>query len=141
MGDLKKRTSSSVRISTPKKKKIFLDALEKSHGVIQPALDTAQIVRGTYLNWLKSDEKFAQGVADAAESGVDFIEGKLFQNIENNKEISIIFALKTRGAHRGWVEKTQMDITSGGDKIEFSFGNVTNVNNPDLKITDVNEED
>jgi len=134
MADIKKRTSSSLRVSTSKKKKIFIDALNKSYGVIQPALDTANIVRGTYLNWLAKDEKFAEAVAEAGEAAIDFVESQLYTNISKGKEISTIFYLKTRAAHRGYYEKSQLDITSGGEKLVFNFGNEV-PENPNLKIT------
>ena len=133
---------SKQRVSTSVKKKIFIEALTFSHYVIQPALDTAQINRGTYCRWLHNEAKFKEMVEATKESSIDFVERKLYKNISVCKEISTIFYLKTRAKHRGYVEATQLDITSGGDKIVFNFGgeqDVTNVNNPNIKITDVND--
>ena len=133
---------SKTRVSTAQRKKVFLEAYHKGHGVIQCGLDAAKMDRSTYHLWLKKDPKFALLVAEAGEAAIDFVESKLYQNIDKGREISTIFYLKTRAKHRGYVEASQLDITSGGDKLVFNFGNqdVTDVNNPDLKITDVNNE-
>jgi hypothetical protein len=138
MGALKKNNTSKLRISTPKKKKVFIEALNKTHGVIAPALKTANIVRGTYLNWLANDPKFAQDVSDAGEAAIDFVTSKLYENIDKGKEISTIFYLKTRA---GWIEPQHLDITSGGEKIDFSFGNKGDDNPIWLEIKEVDDED
>jgi len=127
-------TLSTTRKSTPKKKKVFIEALNKSYGVIQPALDSANICRGTYLAWCEKDPKFALAVEEAGEAAIDFVESQLYSNISKGKEISTIFYLKTRAAHRGYYEKSQLDITSGGEKLVFNFGNEV-PENPNLKIT------
>jgi len=126
------------RVSTVRKKNIFLKALRKSHGVIQGACDTAKIDRTTYWKWMQVDDKFKALVEEEAESAIDFVESKLYQNIEKGREISTIFYLKTRAKHRGYVEASQIDITSKGEKVEFNFGNPTPA--PELKITDVNPD-
>lgn len=134
MGDIKKDKIVKVvkpRISTVKKKKIFLEALHKSHGVIQPALDTADIVRGTYLNWLAADPKFKSKVMEAGDAAIDFVTSKLYENIDKGKEISCIFFLKTRA---GWVEQQYVDITSAGEKIVFMFGS-NDEQEPEIKIS------
>lgn len=139
--DTKPHLASAKRISTSKKKKIVLEILMKSHGVIQPALDAANIHRSTYRDWLKKDPKFAAAVEATNEAAIDFVESKLYKNIEAGKEISTIFYLKTRAAHRGYYEKTQMDITSGGKPINFNFGGNEEEQQPIwLTIKDVNNE-
>jgi len=134
----KKPVVRKPRVSTIRKKKIFLEALRKSHGVIQSACDTAKIDRTTYWKWMQVDDKFKALVEDESEAAIDFVETKLYQNIDKGKEISTIFYLKTRAKHRGYVEASQLDITSGGDKLVFNFGNNQD-EPPQLNIKDVDE--
>lgn len=46
------------------------------------------------------------------EEQVDFAEEKLFENIGENDNTAIIFYLKTKGRHRGYIEKkeTKLDV-------------------------------
>ena len=48
---------------------------------------------------------------------LDYAESKLLENIRANKETSIIFYLKTKGKKRGYSERSELDITTDGDKI------------------------
>jgi len=123
---------TKTRVSTIQKKKIFIEALFKSHGVIEPALKTAGIVRGTYHNWLNSDPKFHSKVLEAGDAAIDFVTSKLYENIDKGREISCIFFLKTRA---GWVEQQYVDVTSGGEKIQFQFGS-NNEQGPEIKISE-----
>ena len=128
---------SKRRVSTLKKKKVFLEAFDKAHGVIVVGLKAAQIDRSTYHKWLKADPKFKLACEEAGESAIDFVESKLYENIDKGREISTIFYLKTRAAQRGYYEKTQLDITSGGEKISFNFGNPQIDEAHNIKIDDV----
>ncbi len=91
-----KKSAPRPRKSTAQKKKIFLEALEKSHGVITPALLTAKIVRTTYHNWLNNDIKFKDAVEEVNINAVSFVESKLYQLIDEGDKTAVIFYLKTR---------------------------------------------
>ena len=96
------------RRSTAQKKKIFIQAFRKSHGIIQVGLDAAEIARPTYLNWMIKDKKFAEKVNSAGDEAVEFVETKLYQNIHEGKERSIVFYLKSRSEK--YKEKTEQTI-------------------------------
>jgi hypothetical protein len=128
------------RLSTIKKKKIFLESLDKNHGVIAPACIVAGINRMTFHRWRDSDKDFALACEQISENAIDFVETKLYKNIENGKEISTIFYLKTKAKHRGYVEGTQLDITSGGEPIVFQFGSIAQPQ-PTIRIEESNEND
>ena len=99
------------------KKQAVLQALEKTLGIVTRACKIAEVGRTTYYEWLQKDKEFAQKVEDINNIQLDFAETKLFENINANKETSIIFYLKTKGKQRGYIEKQQHDITTDGDKI------------------------
>jgi hypothetical protein len=50
------------------------------------------------------------------EEALDFAENKLMENINKNDTTSLIFYLKCKGKHRGYVEKQSLEIagTDGG---------------------------
>ena len=106
-----------------KNKENLIKALKKSLGNISQACDMVGLSRMTYNNYKNNDSKFAEKVEEINERAIDFVESKLFKNIENQKETSIIFFLKTRAKHRGYVEKTETDITSNGERIGIPISN------------------
>jgi hypothetical protein len=93
-------------------KKNLLKALEKTLGNISQACKMTGLSRMTYNNYKNEDEEFANAVKEINESAIDFVESKLFENIEMNRETSIIFFLKTRGKQRGYIETKETVIES-----------------------------
>jgi len=145
MDEIKKKPHHAVgnkngvqRMSIPKKKAAFLRALEMSHGVITPACKSVPISRGTYYNWLSKDPKFALKVKESVSEAVDFVESQIMKNIENGKEISAIYFLKCKGGPQ-WREQQHVDITTGGEKINFTFGSTEPVIKIDSNDPDISE--
>ena len=99
------------------KKETLLKALEKSLGVVTIACKKADIPRSTYYKWLKDDEEFRQQVQEIENVALDFAESQLHQQISDNSTAATIFYLKTKGKTRGYTEKSELDVTSGGSKI------------------------
>ena len=105
------------RLTTKQK---LLKALEEEHGVVTAACKRAGLSRGAYYKIWNADEKFRQQCDDIQESAVDFVESQLFKQIEEGNITGQIFYLKTKGKHRGYIEKTQVqsEVTSS---INFEF--------------------
>ena len=99
------------------KKETLLKALEKSLGVVTIACKKADIPRSTYYKWLKDDEEFRQQVQEIENVALDFAESQLHQQISDNSTAATIFFLKTKGKTRGYTEKSELDVASGGAKI------------------------
>ena len=97
------------------KKEILLKALEQSLGVVTVACKKSDIPRSTYYKWLKEDEEFKKQVKEIENVALDFAESQLHQQIQDNSTAATIFYLKTKGKSRGYVEKSELDITSGGN--------------------------
>lgn len=90
--------------------------------------------RAAIYKWMDEDPEFKSIKSDVDESLVDLAETQLINLIkgvpkidENNKfigwqekpdTIAILFTLKTKGKNRGYVEKTEIDHTTKGDKIQ-----------------------
>jgi hypothetical protein len=72
---------------------------------ISVACQQADVSRRTYQAWKESDPKFAAEVDEVMESQIDKWEESLHKNILAGDATSVIFALKTKGRKRGWIEK------------------------------------
>ena len=99
------------------KKESLLTALEKSLGVVTIACKNADIPRSTYYKWLKDDEDFREQVKEIENVALDFAESQLHKQISDNSTAATIFFLKTKGKTRGYTEKSELDITSGGNSL------------------------
>ena len=98
------------------KKESLLKALESSLGIVTVACKSADVPRSTYYKWLNEDEEFAKQVKEIENIALDFGESQLHKQIGNGSTSATIFFLKTKGKRRGYVEKSELDITSG-DKV------------------------
>lgn len=110
-------------------KKAMIEALEKSLGIVTTAAKTVGIDRTTHYNWLKDDEAYREAVEGINDMAIDFAESQLNQLMQGAKhqvvtnkgdivEIkdapnpsSIIFFLKTKGKKRGYVERTEVEVS------------------------------
>jgi len=102
------------------KKESLLKALEQSLGVVTVACKKADIPRSTYYKWLKEDEVFAREVLDIENVALDFAESQLHKQIADNSTAATIFYLKTKGKKRGYIERSELDLTSGDEPIKIN---------------------
>ena len=100
------------------KKDTLLQALESSLGIVSTACNRTGISRSSYYKWYKEDEEFRQKVDDIDNVKLDFVESKLFKNIENEKEKSIIFYLQHKGHKRGYIQRQNINLTSNEEDIK-----------------------
>jgi len=100
------------------KKDTLLQALENSLGIVSTACNRTGISRSSYYKWYKEDEEFRKRVDDIDNVKLDFVESKLFKNIENEKEKSIIFYLQHKGHKRGYIQRQNINLTSNEEDIK-----------------------
>jgi len=117
-------------------KKQLLESLELALGVVTTACKNAKIDRSTFYDWTNPESKrydkdFTDKVEDIKNVALDFVESQLFQKIQGVKATvdgksvfkkepdttAIIFYLKTKGKHRGFIEKSEIDHTTKGESI------------------------
>ena len=119
---MKKNKSSNAEQTAQRiqdNKKRFLRALETSLGVKTPAARRINVDPSTVYRWIKEDPEFAEAVRLVEEQALDFTESHLFQQIADNNPTSTIFHLKTKGKHRGWVERMEVaDKSKVEDQLE-----------------------
>lgn len=93
--------------ATIRKKKLFLQAYDRSLGNVSAACKHAKISRKCFYDWKKADSEFADLVWEVDEEMLDFSETMLKKNVREGKEASIFFHLKTKGKSRGYVEQLE----------------------------------
>lgn len=146
-----------TRISTKTdiRKKAFLKALEKSLGVVSDACKTIDIHRSTYYEWIAKDPEFRNEVEAIGELALDFAESKLFEMINGYEHVivskegiptkvkdapnmsGIIFYLKTKGKKRGYVERSEVELS---DKTAPDLSQLTTEEIKELLNQNTNEQ-
>ena len=89
-------------------KKEMIKALEKTLGIVTTACKQVGIARSTFYDWYNNDLVFQSNVDDMKGVALDFVESKLFEQINDNIPTSTIFYLKTQGKARGYVERQEI---------------------------------
>jgi len=102
------------------KKEAILKALENSLGVVTVACKQADIPRSTYYKWLKEDEDFAQSAKEIENIALDFAESQLHTQIKDGSTPATIFYLKTKGKKRGYIERSELDLSTGDEPIKIN---------------------
>jgi hypothetical protein len=88
----------------------IIDALHESHGLICSAAAMAGVDRRTVHRYMKEFPQVAEAVEEAREKLYDAVESRLFEKIEAGDLTAIIFFLKTRCRHRGYIERQEVDM-------------------------------
>lgn len=110
-GSLKKE-----RLSTRVRKDLFLQALEKSMGIITPALKSVgNLSPETVRQWREKDKDFARRMDECKSICGDFVETKLLHKIQEGDTTAIIFYCKTQLKERGYTERKEVTGADGKD--------------------------
>lgn len=99
---------------TVRRKVRFLRALEALNGVITHAARAAHISREIVVHWRRNDPVFAEAEKAISEVTLDGVERELFKQIGRGEVAATLFYLKTKGKHRGYVERTELSGPNGG---------------------------
>ena len=102
------------------KKEAMLQALENSLGVVTVACKQSETPRSTYYKWLKEDEEFAKSVKEIENIALDFAESQLHSQMKDGNTSATIFYLKTKGKRRGYIERSELDLSSGDEPIKIN---------------------
>ncbi len=79
------------------------------------------MTRQTLYNWIEKDEDLLDVQTQAREALLDLAESQLYKKIEEGDLTSIIFALKTIGKRRGYIERYEKGKVEPNDKVEIVF--------------------
>ena len=97
--------------STARNKAEFLKVYSKQLCNVTKTCRAIGIDRTTYYRWYEKDAKFHQAVDNLENVRLDFAEDALNLKMQQGDTTAIIFFLKTKGKHRGYVEKVIQDVT------------------------------
>jgi len=106
--DVIKRHRSSTLILQNK----MIQAMEKNLGVVTTACTEIGIHRSMHYHWMQNDEKYYNAIKEIENVAIDFVESKLHACIKDMDTTAIIFFLKTKAKKRGYVERTELDIST-----------------------------
>jgi hypothetical protein len=98
---------------TEQHKKAMLDALEKSLGVVTAACKSVGVGRTTHYLWMDTDPEYKAAVEELSDVAIDFAESQLHKQIKDGNSTATIFFLKTKGKKRGYIERQEVDVSSG----------------------------
>lgn len=88
----------------------IIKVLHKNAGLLSPSSKKLKISRRTLYRWIDADDELKEELKSCREAMIDYSESKLYKNIKEGKETSIIFHLKTLGKDRGYIEKSEHAI-------------------------------
>lgn len=111
------------------KQRLMIEALKSTMGIVSKACEKVDISRQTHYDWLNANETYKSLVEAVNEMSIDFAETQLFNLMQGAKKqvvtnvgriveirdapnpTSIIFYLKTKAKHRGYIEKVETEIS------------------------------
>ena len=102
----RQKTTSKKRAATAKR---IIAAAEDSNGLLSAIAEAAGVHRSTVWTYARDYPDVAEAVEEAREKLFDVAESKLIERIESGDVTAIIFFLKTRCKHRGYVERPAED--------------------------------
>lgn len=107
----KETREEKIARETAERKAITIKAYEKKGGNVAATCEAANIGRRTFYLWKETDPEFAEAIKDLDESLLDFAESKLMEKVQDGDLTAIIFTLKTKGKDRGYVERSEQNVT------------------------------
>lgn len=93
-------------------KKRLLEALKKHNGLVSYACDSIRVNYNLYYSFYETDPEFKKAVLQIKEGTIDKVESRLFKNIEKGRDIPLIFYLKCQAKHRGYIERSEIQLGS-----------------------------
>jgi hypothetical protein len=96
--------------NTAIRKKLTIEALKKTLGIVTPALDMVGVSRDTFYKWKRNDLEFKKAVEDIEEITLDFVESQLMKNIREGSEKAIMFFMRYKARKRGYSDEINMNI-------------------------------
>ena len=109
----KETRKQKIDRETAEKKALVLKVYEKKAANVSATCIAANIGRRTFYYWRESDPDFDAACKDIEEALVDFAESMLVAKIQDKDLTAIIFYLKTKGKDRGYVERTENNVSMG----------------------------
>lgn len=95
-----------------------ISAIEKADGILTDASDLLGCSRQTLHAYVNRYAKVKDAYGQAVEKSLDVAEKSLMKQIRSGNVTAIIFFLKTKGKHRGYIERQEITGADGADLIK-----------------------
>lgn len=95
-------------------------ALKAQRGNIVRTAEALDVDRSTVMRHIQDNPELQQVLIDAREALVDSAESALSKLIGEGNVAAIIFALKTQGKRRGWVERQEI-VGADGEALKIEI--------------------
>ena len=95
-------------------KRVVREALLKANGVYTVAAKLLDCDRRTVARFVDRNQDLLDDIEEARSRIVDLAENKLFNEINEGNLTAVIFALKTLGKSRGYIERAEHTGADGG---------------------------
>lgn len=112
---------NTKQLRTQVMKTAMIQALQKHLGILESACRECNVSRQWHYETMRTDPEYKAQVEELKEIALDFAESALFKNIQNRDSTSILFFLKCKGKHRGYVERQEIEIKKA-DVVKVGFG-------------------
>lgn len=99
----------------------MIEAIKAANGIIATAARRLGCDRSTVYAYINKYKTVAAARDEARETTLDWVESKLMEQIGVGNMTAIIFYLKTQGKQRGYIERVDHDLTSGGEKLNIQI--------------------
>lgn len=117
-------TAKNAKTKTKALKKAFLETMIKTFGNVTASCKAVGISRQTPYDWADNDPEFSKLFKDGIfeEMLLDAVDAKLAKlAVQDENPTVLIFLAKTKGKKRGYIERVDTDITSGGKTIRITL--------------------
>ena len=85
----------------------YVEALRAARGLVSVAAERLGMTPNGVYKAIQRMPELREVQEEATEKMLDFAEAKLYQHIADDNLQATVFYLKTRGKHRGYVEKQE----------------------------------
>jgi len=108
-------------------------ALKQTAGNVSSAARALGVSRTTLYNKINASTTLQQALTEYREELVDIAESALRREVLNGNITAIIFTLKTQGKERGYVERTQTEVSGkDGGAVEVRVTGLEGLSDADL---------
>lgn len=135
----KKETQSTLAKRTKTNQNRFLNALIRNKYHVTKTCEETGISRMTYYDWTRKNPKFKAKMEDLREQEIDTFEDAFRELIEDRNPAAVMFGLKTRGRHRGYIDRQEVEH-SGSQDINFTIHQPKQLDHKELKKIEGGDE-
>lgn len=97
-------------------------AIIESDGILAAAARKLGCARKTVYSYIENYATVNDAYQEASETVLDLAESKLIDAVESGQLPAIMFVLKTKGKHRGYVERQEV-TGADGDRLKIEYVN------------------